>query len=265
MSGFLEGKTFGFMQELWSLLLEAQQEAKVCDGKVVSAGVPPSLVEEMQKQLEEKQRTKESVEEQLKHRAENSPLHDIEPNKLPTVIETRESNKPSNWDSDSVGLNVRQQTESARADRTRRCSERRHSRRSSRRKSSHSRDRHRHRRHERSPRKRHHRRHLSSHRHRSHKNKVRKDSHSDSDNASTHSEENSSGRKELKKDLNKGDLETRTEKVDSGNKEEPSAVLKENSVENDNSRDSLLAELARVERETELRRKALESMHKRTK
>ncbi|EME31859.1 splicing factor PWI domain-containing protein [Galdieria sulphuraria] len=260
LSGFLEDKTFTFMEQLWSLLVEAQQEAKVADGKVVSAGVPPSLVEELRKQLEDKQRTKETVEEQLRERVQNSPDYNIQPSRLPSEVETRERIKPSNWDSDSAGSPVRQ-VESTQAGETRRYSEGRHSRRSRRRRSV-SLDRHRRR--ERTPSKCH-RHHYHRH-HRSHRHKLRYGEGKESSlRRSSISPSSAKKREEGEKVPCSKHLGVEGENVELENKKGHSRVSKDDTVEYNNSRDSLLAELARVERETELRRQALESMKKQNK
>ncbi|GJQ11423.1 hypothetical protein GpartN1_g3214.t1 [Galdieria partita] len=258
LSGFLEDKTFTFMEQLWSLLLEAQNEAKVSNGKVVSAGVPPSLVEEMRKQLEDKQRTKETVEGQLKERVFDSSLYDIQPSRLPSEVEGRERIKRSDWDSDSASSTGRQ-VDSTQADRSKPHLETRASRRSRRRR---SRSRDRHTRRERTPSKRRHHHRSRHHRHhRSHEHKW-KESNSGPASVSPESLEN---RKEVEKVQNVEDFGAKGENVNLGNKKENSLVTKGDTVESKNSRDSLLAELARVERETELRRRALESMKNQSK
>jgi len=269
MSGFLEDKTFTFMQELWNLLLEAQKEAKVVEGKVVSAGVPPSLVEELRTQLEEKQRVKEAVEERLKQRVQNSSLDDIEPSKLPSEVEQEGPMEMPKRFSDSEGSSA-YRVENARSDSEGSRLGRRHNR-SRRRRRSLSRERVRRR--ERTPLKHHRRRHHRHHRHhhhgrssRSHRleeRELKDESHKES--YSRSSLNMSPGSEKSGEELHQlGTIESFETKAGSGKTEEQVKVTKESSVDN-NSRESLLAELARVEREAELRRKALESMHQQRK
>ncbi|KAJ1944107.1 hypothetical protein FBU59_002697, partial [Linderina macrospora] len=63
LTGFLESKTQGFMQDLWTLLLEAQD----CQG-----GIPESLVKKKMDQMQKKREMEAKIREQIRISNERS-------------------------------------------------------------------------------------------------------------------------------------------------------------------------------------------------
>lgn len=60
--GFLEDNTFKFMEELWTLLVEASES---------KSGVPKSLLEEEKKQLEEEKKIQDRIRQEIKRKRDD--------------------------------------------------------------------------------------------------------------------------------------------------------------------------------------------------
>eukprot|EP00871_Galdieria_phlegrea_P004284 jgi/Galph1/4857/GphlegSOOS_G3517.1 len=265
LSGFLEDKTEGFMKELWSLLLEAQNEATVSQGKVVSAGVPRSLLEWTKKEFEERRKETETLESLLRQQVGNVAQDRTDRSEderhgrqLPLNSRLLARVAPQQLSTDAVQYNSKEGEEPR--------SSRRHRRRRSRSvsKERHPRDRSSTRRRKRSRsdsrKRRHHRSHRRQRDHRHHSRESLPQDHTGSRRRRKYEEENSTFAKGSKEKQEQHEIPFMTEPNDRTQpieKEENEAV---EDKRKDQTRDSLLAELARVERESELRRKALESM-----